>query len=338
MCSISGFAASKPLPPEMALRLSRALLFYGAERGKQSAGIYTEGQLLKRAITPDAFGVLPEFAELFKGGAEYALIHTRAPTCGERGDEQAQPFVTENGVVTIHNGVLTEPAKVATDFGIEWPSGVDSELFATFIAKYGVFKLPKLFRSAQGSMAVAAFIDGRIYLMRDSNPIETFRLDLTDGTKIMLFASTRAIIEKAIQYCWLIGWTPVPSFLPHMGLYRLNAKKGEVQEIGRPPDPTKLARNLGRHWSQEHDWEKYRKEARERANTIVKDGYHITKNGSVTVYTPVKEAGKEGQTGVVQTGQPLSSPTAPKAPASNHHHNHGYNGYGNYDGHNGGMD
>lgn len=258
MCSISGFTASKPLSHETALRLCRALLFFGQDRGKQSAGAFVNGTLLKRAITPDEFGVLPQFAALFQGGASYALLHTRAPTCGERGDAQAQPFLSANGIVTIHNGIVGSPDKVAEEHGLSWPSGVDSELFTAFAEKYGIFKLPRFLRSVFGSSAVAVYHEKKVYLLRDGNPIETYRVDLTNGTRVMLFASTQGIIDRAAHYVWLMDYAIKSDTVPDKVLCRLDAQQGRVRELGRPYHQTWA--DGGYYSGGEFDWSRWKEE------------------------------------------------------------------------------
>jgi len=255
VCSISGFASSKPLSYETALRLCRALLFFGQERGKQSAGIHTNGKLLKRAISPDEFGVLPEFAALLEGGASYALLHTRAPTCGEKGNEQAQPFVSASGIATIHNGVIGNPEKVAETHSLLWPSGVDSELFSAYAEKNGIFKVPRFLRSIFGSAAVAVYHENKVYLIRDGNPIESYRVDLTNGTRVMLFASTEGIIDRAAHYVWLMDYRIKSDTVPDKVLCRLDPQQGRVREIGLCYQPNYKSTDYGRF-----NWDTWRKE------------------------------------------------------------------------------
>src|SRR5882757_4969714 len=153
MCGIAGFYTTKPLDPVHARLLANALLYYSGDRGKQSAGVYVDGQVLKRAIEPAALYSSSEYLALFQNPVKLCLVHTRQPTSGGRGDTHAQPFVSGT-VATIHNGIIGNEKEIREKFGIDNPSGVDSELVATFVAKHGVSKLPELFEVMQGCAAL----------------------------------------------------------------------------------------------------------------------------------------------------------------------------------------
>lgn len=232
MCSISGFVAEKPLNTYTATRLATALLFYGRDRGKQSAGVWADGRLLKKAIDPADLAETPEFfTDLFPPSTpiKMALIHTRQPTCGERGDDQAQPFVGPDRVgdapvVAIHNGMISNHEELQKRWGIEMPSGVDSELVTSFVRKFGPFKLPRFIRSMNGSAAIAVYWRGSVYLMRESNPIETFTVKLRDDSRVTVFGSTQHLIQRAIQYVWLMDCYVGTTSLKERQLHILDGK------------------------------------------------------------------------------------------------------------------
>lgn len=203
MCGIAGFICSQPLPRNTARALSEALLWYSAERGQQSAGIYVNGRTLKRAIDPGSFIELSAFHNLFDKPPTVALLHTRQPTCGGLGDAQAQPF-QRGGTVTIHNGMVWECSEVKAQWGIKKPSGVDSELICSFVAKLGGERLPEFLESSYTLSAVAAWHQQKLYLMRDGNPTSYTFLNLADGSRLFAFASTEGILEAALGHCWLL--------------------------------------------------------------------------------------------------------------------------------------
>jgi hypothetical protein len=223
MCSIAGFIASKPLEPTVARRLCSALLQYGRERGSQSTGIFVNGRLMKRAECPEDFVSGADFYQLFEDGATVALMHTRQPTCGDRGDAQAQPFHHGN-TVSVHNGMFHELKKLKEAWDIEKPSGVDSELVCTFVESHGVKKLPKFMESTDGPSAVGILHQGQLYLMRNGNPIWAERLVLANETRVAIFASTRDILVNAIRYAWVVPHI-LPDYLEDGQLYRLGPKK-----------------------------------------------------------------------------------------------------------------
>src|SRR5512138_2277976 len=115
MCSISGWIAEAPLTPEETRCLTRGLLFHGERRGSQSGGIWMDGTLLKKAIRPLDLSRTDECEALVSKGGQWALIHTRQPTSGGRGDEHAQPFVSGD-ITCVHNGIFTNEAALKEKF------------------------------------------------------------------------------------------------------------------------------------------------------------------------------------------------------------------------------
>jgi hypothetical protein len=238
MCGIAGFIASRPLSPAMTQSLCKALLFYSQERGEQSAGIWINNQLLKRAISADELWSSPGFLELFKEtGSNLALLHTRNPTTGERGDAQAQPFYVsrpngKSGVIGIHNGVCSNYQVLAKEHGVELPSGVDSELFPQVVALKGIAVLPYLVRSAYGNHAVAMLYGGRLYLCRDGNPLEVLTIRFQDDSKVSIFASTEDILLRAARFVWLLDKNFRTKSLTVRQLYQL--QPSGLREVGEP--------------------------------------------------------------------------------------------------------
>jgi hypothetical protein len=202
VCSIAGFISDAPLERSIARSLCHALLYYGAERGNQSAGIYVNGRLAKRAMAPDAFTESSEFFNLFESDPSYALLHTRMPTCGGVGDAQAQPFEV-NGTVSVHNGMYFNVAGIRHEWTLKKKSGVDSELVTRFVSSYGINRLPRFLESADGPSAVAVRYRDKLYLMRAGNPIVYATLAV-EGTNLLVFASTSQQLMRALAYCWLL--------------------------------------------------------------------------------------------------------------------------------------
>lgn len=202
MCSISGFIASRRLDPLTAHRLVAALLWYGAERGDQSSGVYANRTLVKRALAPSKFIELPEFKSIFTKRTRFALCHTRWPTSGGRGDAQAQPFQTGT-TVTVHNGHVFQSKEVAKEWGLSKPSGVDSEVLCSFVDIYGALELPTLLEKTFGAFAIASLWRGKLYLIKERNPLSTAHIKV-GGNDILVFGSTSDIIISAMKNCWLL--------------------------------------------------------------------------------------------------------------------------------------
>lgn len=209
MCSIGGWYSKTPLSAIDAERLATALLYYGSDRGKQSGGIWSNDMIVKAACEPLKLTALPDFAKAFENGSSLCLTHTRQPTSGGRGDNQAQPFSRPN-TVTTHNGMFHNVKGVREKYQLSKPTGVDSELATDFIETYGVRGLPEFLDHAFGSAALAIYrkhpLSGkpRVYLIRHNNPLETLTLNLPGGNKITAWGSTEQILLSAMRYVWLV--------------------------------------------------------------------------------------------------------------------------------------
>lgn len=223
MCSIGGWVSRQPLPYDLAHKLAAGLLYYGKSRGSQSGGIFANGIVCKAATDPLDITGMPQFREALSPGASYCLTHTRQPTSGGRGNDQAQPFVRDN-TVTVHNGMFANCEELKTKFNLRKESGVDSELVTDYVETYGVKKLPEFMRAVHGNAALAIWKrhpesdHGRIYLCRDGNPLEHLTLKLHGGNSVTVFASTEEMLEKAMRYTWLYPPTLRTKTLPWQSL------------------------------------------------------------------------------------------------------------------------
>lgn len=233
MCSISGFLASKPLEPATVGRLCDALIYQGRYRGPQSAGIcayptLTQPTLFKRAVDPHDFIQLPEYLELVNQPLEAALIHTRQPTCGGRGDEQAQPFLIQTDdsqCCTTHNGYYFDFDSIKAAHSITKPSGVDSELAASYIAAHGADTLPLFIEATDGPSSIAAIHNSKLYFIRHGNPLTYAFITLSDSTNVLVWASTAEILRAALSYTWLFTTLPTTASTDQGFLYTATPTK-----------------------------------------------------------------------------------------------------------------
>lgn len=234
MCSIGGFFASDVLKPAVGLRLTRGLLYYGDTRGSQSSGVFSGSTLVKKAISPYEFINEKEFTNLLATPTKMVLTHTRQPTTGGRGDEQAHPFWVGN-TVTVHNGWLTNCEEIRKKWEIDKPSGVDSELLASALHKYGIAKFPEVVKTMQGSASLGAWHEGKLYLARDSNPMEYMWIDVSNGhkepIKLFIFASTEFHLQQAIAHQWLLK-KERSTTLPEYKLFEVDLENEDIQEVG----------------------------------------------------------------------------------------------------------
>lgn len=210
MCSIGGFVARPPLPPHLAEKLVSGLVYYGQDRGRQSAGAYVHGtksrRLYKRAMDPSKYVTRKAFHGMFDAGlgnVECALTHTRMPTCGGQTYHQAQPF-WHGDTASVHNGWMIDISGIRDKWGLDKSSGVDSELFCDFVKAYGIEKLPKFFESTDGPSATAFIHKNEVYLARTENPTCFARVQMGKH-HVLVFASTTKQVTDAIRFCVLIG-------------------------------------------------------------------------------------------------------------------------------------
>lgn len=200
MCSIGGAVFKEGLTPDEALRLANALLFFGRDRGDQSAGLWIEGMggpPFKRATDVASLINSTAYKNLFNNVQPQKrfvlLTHTRLPTCGGRTDADAQPFKAGD-TVTIHNGMISNPSQLDRQFKLKRRTLVDSEVFTRYINRYGMRNLPKFLKAMSGSMAVVAYKAGRLYAFRDGNPMWV----ATIKDEGLIWASTKEMLHNAM--------------------------------------------------------------------------------------------------------------------------------------------
>lgn len=229
MCSISGFITQRPIDRYQAERLASALLFHGKVRGEQSGGVYVNGKVYKEAEDPAKIIWKKEYSEMFREDTALVLGHTRQPTCGGRGDEQAQPFQHEK-VTTIHNGYYFNIPEIKTKWGIDKGSGVDSELITSFVESYGILRLPDFIESTSGVSAIACLTESGLYFATAGNPINYVNLILKGGNRMLAFASTKEILEKALHHTFLSEDFKITE-VPDGALYRVTPKR--IKEMAK---------------------------------------------------------------------------------------------------------
>lgn len=231
MCSIGGFISTQPLEPWKAQRLASALLHFGLSRGDQSSGIFYNGQLLKRAVSASQMIHSDAFHNLFKQRSDstVCLTHTRFPTSGALGDDQAHPFWVGN-TISVHNGSISNCKAVREKWQLDKPSGVDSELFTQAIDKYGIAKLPEIADDFSASAALAVLHHDVLYVARDGNPFEYMTIIEGDNA-ITIFASTQQQVVNTINHVWLIPNLGNSTTLKANTLFSMTSN-GELDELG----------------------------------------------------------------------------------------------------------
>ena len=207
---------------------------------------------MKKAIDPNSFIETSDFYNLFNDDTSYALIHTRMPTSGSRGDDGAQPFKV-NDTITVHNGYYHDVKNLKTKWGLEKESGVDSELIARYIAAHGVLTLPKFIEKTDGPSAIAVMHENELFFIRSGNPLATCQFEFDDGNKILLFASTKYILYSALKYVWLISDSIQSKELPERVLIR--ATPDGMETLSEPFSDEHLWLGFGDLNAYTNNWE-----------------------------------------------------------------------------------
>jgi asparagine synthetase B (glutamine-hydrolysing) len=244
MCSIGGFISTEPIEPWKARRLAAALLHFGLSRGDQSSGIFYNGQLLKRATSASELIHSTRFTDLFEtpNNQTVCLTHTRFPTSGERGDDQAHPFWVGN-TISVHNGSIHNCRAIRDKWQLDKPSGVDSELFTQAIDKYGIAKLPEIADDLDASASIAVLHNDTLFVARDGNPFEYMTILDGDNT-ITIFASTQSQVINTINHLWLIPNLGNTTTLPGQTIFSMSAT-GDLDELG----PFKTMPTVSYRWA-----------------------------------------------------------------------------------------
>lgn len=230
MCSIGGFISQRPLDRYKAKRLASALLHFGLSRGDQSSGIYFGGTLLKRAVSASDLIYADDFNALFTDeSSTICLTHTRLPTSGERGDQQAHPFWVGN-TISVHNGSIHNCKSIREKWRLDKPSGVDSELFTEAIDKYGIRRLPEIASDFSASAALGIYHDDVLYLARDGNPIE-YTTIIDDDNHITIFGSTQSQVLCSIAHVWLVPGLTYTETLRSQEIFSV-AADGKLTSVG----------------------------------------------------------------------------------------------------------
>jgi hypothetical protein len=304
VCSIGGFISSEPLPADTCYRLAAGLLFYGQDRGAQSSGIFINNKLLKQAQPAEKFVFGKAFSEMFEEPASLCLLHNRQPTCGGEGDEQAHPFWV-GATISVHNGWLTNCKELKQKWGIEKPSGVDSELLAAAMDKLGPQEFSKFMRDVHGNAAVAMLHRDELFVGRDGNPFEYLSVDIEfngEPITITVFGSTETQVKMALNHCWLVTGSKRTATLPTQKLFKMSAS-GVIKDVGVFSTKSYGTRySYGGPANQEEmaDWDGYGESFHHRVGTG--DTAYKPRGNNSSIWRPMIKTTKEDGTVHVEIG------------------------------------
>jgi len=305
LCSIGGAVFKDGLSPDETHRLANALLFFGRNRGDQSAGLWMEGMggpPFKRATDVASLINSTAYKNLFKNVQPQKrlvlLTHTRLPTHGGRTDADAQPFKAGD-TVTIHNGMISNDDQLDRQFQLKRKTEVDSEVFTRYINRYGMRNLPKFMKSLSGSLAVVAYKAGRLYAFRDGNPLIVAEIK-DEG---LIWGSTKTMVEAAMIAVW--GYMPEHKMieLKEDAIYALR-DRGVVERLATFRIRPYQYNWNSKHWSEEDGIQVYTPTPRLGIHDVSNPGFmpdvtgaahKIVRMGSSDPDTPWSVWAREGE-------------------------------------------
>jgi len=223
MCGIFGLVARRgaSLSQKELRHVFDALFVLSESRGKEAAGlaVATDSavRVLKRNIRGKAFRRLPELDAMFEqaevgscGG--YALIgHTRMVTNGDAQDVGNNQPVIRDGLVCIHNGIITNDVSIwRAEPDLRRDHEVDTEVFLALVER-GLGVGQSFVGAVQGGMrrVIGANTFAVIDAKRDGVLLATTNgslyLATDDGADLAVFASERFILERVLDRKPLLG-------------------------------------------------------------------------------------------------------------------------------------
>ena len=202
MCGHAGYIGAKA-----DAGLAKKLLVAAQSRGKDATGyleVTGDGRYSLRKMACTALEFVKSMSFQFKGENHTFLGHTRLASCGDKKSTvQAHPF-TGTRFILFHNGVLQgiDQERVMKKFGISAPNGVDSELFLSFLEKYGSVEklrtdfLPELSEYSSYALVIFDKVTRNVHIMRCNG--RTLAIGRAAGKSGLYYASTEEILTNVI--------------------------------------------------------------------------------------------------------------------------------------------
>jgi hypothetical protein len=133
------------------------------------------------------------------------VVHNRAATLGDKNNpHNNHPNYTKSGLLTIHNGIISNHAELFTKHNLGRDGEVDSEIIVKLVEKYTrteattVLAIQKAIKEIQGSIA-CALLNGQepdiLYLVhRDNN----LYIALDRGSGVIYFATEETALRSTL--------------------------------------------------------------------------------------------------------------------------------------------
>lgn len=226
MCGIFGVALKpkqSPFAIRMAMNKVKILGLYNETRGRDSCGMFIDGEIIKGTDK------LKEISDFFENtvlpnpkpnGNGTVLGHTRSSTRGAHVGKNAHPFKINDHLVGVHNGVIQNVDTLARKYELDTKGmEVDSEILYALINQEGF----SILNEYTGFAALAfTYLDdpNTLYLYhgasrnkKDGDLIEErpmFYMETAEGIYYSsLESSLRAIIDKDDQEIFILEYNTV---------------------------------------------------------------------------------------------------------------------------------
>lgn len=199
MCGIYGYIGT-PKDPIKAYKIMKALAIATEVRGIDSAGIAalndTDMYHEKKTVPASEFYAKVDVQKVIKDGCFFFLGHNRWASMGAITEDNAHPFIGER-FMFAHNGTVDRAKTLINALQLKTVGQTDSEALMVLAEKYGLNVLKKMY-----NLSIAAIDyknrNGVMYFYRDRQK-PMVMCDIRDVAGIVIFASTKEILEKGLQ-------------------------------------------------------------------------------------------------------------------------------------------
>jgi len=199
MCGILGLASKKDLNSKDIKKNIAKLFVLSESRGKESSGIAIKNKngisIFKKPIPASKLIKSNEYKSFLKKNIRAIIGHSRLVTDGSEYDNNNNQPVTKNGVVIVHNGIITN----VDDLWAKYPNfkrkyEIDTEILLELLKSDEIIKaVKKTFKEIEGSASIAVLIEDLNKLLLATN---TGSLYYCIKKNILYFASEKYIMSQ----------------------------------------------------------------------------------------------------------------------------------------------
>lgn len=209
MCGIFGLTINQSSKSQINLkRLTKELFILSESRGKEASGIALASDrqisVYKQPVSASNLIRNNNYEKLFLEKNLTAIIgHARLVTNGQQGIHTNNQPVVKDGIVGIHNGIITNVDKLWSGHpNLTRNYEVDTEIILSLIRYFlGLTNnlqetTQKTFQLIEGTASIALLFNDLNYLLLATNNGSLYFCDNKDG---IVFASERNILEQFVE-------------------------------------------------------------------------------------------------------------------------------------------